>query len=883
MSSRFLFRAEMVRLVFVTGLLCLLADPFAARAGTGEDEGRRLLTLDDVLMIEGIGEAAFSPDGKWLAYNLVPAYETLADYSYWLRAYGLSGHQLWVRDMAGSEPARLQPGLDPDATNFLFGFSPDGSRVVTIEHRLGRHRLVVCRTGRDDCVRFSEMPDIRDRYVAGARYNERLVWTSNDRFVVPVRDPDLPGSEMRSRGTAGRFLWREWNKAWSGEGVTASEAVSTGRDRSEDWASGRLVEFDLSSGTTRLVAEGRFAGVRVSPDRRYLIAARTGERRRPPPDARPVAHETHPVFDRRYGLRLIDLKTGKTDVFNGPFNIDPHSLTWSPDSRRFAVFGWDRQETPQEGCFYIVDTAALRPGCRDHGALVLATNHLDPDYKWWAGPARAALLDEGIAVLARDADEERLDWYLLGPGGTISNLSASLDSPAGQLLHAGDRSITIISGTNVVRLGTERPVDPILPEGIEITGPLTYRPNMAHSWSNEFRLGSPLIRYPLQDTADFIVETPDVEGDGAIVHVNFDGTDNAVALQPVGIAGARVLAASRAAGAMVATLKEGAATRLLLIRGHGRVEELARINEHLNGINHPVDRPVSYTLEDPSGEQPARSMQGCLLLPPGYESGKRYPVLVEVYPTGTGGRCKTLEDAARAGAVLDDLWSARGFIYFRPALPLDLASTPEGSLAGYGNLLDQAIGALVEQGYADPGRIALYGFSQGGIASLVAATQSDRLAAVISVNGWADYFSHYFGARGLMRYFHLDQNGGDNRWRYECAMEGPSHYCPFGFGESALENPAAYARTSPVANAADITAPVLLVHSDFDYFDMAQYDEMFGALYRAGKEARYVRYWGEGHGPSSPDNIRDFWRRIDGFLEESGIFTPDEDTPRARD
>jgi len=52
---------------------------------------------------------------------------------------------------------------------------------------------------------------------------------------------------------------------------------------------------------------------------------------------------------------------------------------------------------------------------------------------------------------------------------------------------------------------------------------------------------------------------------------------------------------------------------------------------------------------------------------------------------------------------------------------------------------------------------------------------------------------------------------------------------------------------------------------------MAQYDEMFGALYRAGKDARYVRYWGEGHGPSSPANIRDLWMRIDAFLAESGV------------
>ncbi len=122
-----------------------------------------------------------------------------------------------------------------------------------------------------------------------------------------------------------------------------------------------------------------------------------------------------------------------------------------------------------------------------------------------------------------------------------------------------------------------------------------------------------------------------------------------------------------------------------------------------------------------------------------------------------------------------------------------------------------------------------------------------------------------------MRYFHLDQNGGDNRWRYECTGGGASHDCPFGFGTTAYAKPERYARVSPVSRAHSIIAPVLLVHSDLDYFGMDQYDEMFGALYRAGKDARYVRYWGEGHGPSSPANIRDLWKRIDAFLIESHV------------
>ena len=60
------------------------------------------------------------------------------------------------------------------------------------------------------------------------------------------------------------------------------------------------------------------------------------------------------------------------------------------------------------------------------------------------------------------------------------------------------------------------------------------------------------------------------------------------------------------------------------------------------------------------------------------------------------------------------------------------------------------------------------------------------------------------------------------------------------------------------------------MHSDMDSFSMDQFDEMYSALLRAGKDARYVRYWGEGHGPSSRANIRDMGARFNAFMEEVG-------------
>ncbi len=853
---------------------CLLLIPGCALgAPAGSAQLPVPVTVEDALNTEYIGRAEFSPDGSWLAYNLVPPYAELSDYSYWMRAGGLSGHQLWLKNLESGEPPRLQPGLDPAATNFLFGISPDSARVVVMEHRLGRLRLAACRIGRNDCTWFDPMPDIRDRYVAGPQWNERLVWTSEATFVMPVRRPGLPGSEMRSRAATGAFLWEAWNAAWSGQGVTASEAVSTARDRSGDLAEGALAEFDLSDGQARILVPGRHAGAAASPDGQYLLAARVSERARPPSSAAPVARETHPLFDRRYAPSLIDAASGEVRILETPFHVDPGSFTWRADSGAFAVFGWGREQAPEDGQFYLFELHALVPVRATPGAFRLTASLSDPAFRWWAGPARAVLLQDGLVVHGRAADDQSPGWFLLRPEAAPEKLSGSEVVPWADIVAEDAGAAVVLTEDAALRLAPgEAPRRLEFPGAASVRVP-EYRTDAEHGWSGESFPVARLTKRTLPAQALLAVRSG-LGNDRSVETAQFEPTQVPGFRMDLPGQGGRVLAASEAANAVLATYKDGAATRLVLSRSGLAPEQLALINARLNRVSHPRTREIRYTLRTPDGMAPARQLAACLLLPPGFEPSRKYPVVIEIYPSGTAGGCRTFADTPGAGPMAGDLWAARGFIYIRPAFPLDLVRTQDDPLGGLGALVDQTIDALDAEGYADTGRVVIYGVSQGGIASLAAAVQSRRPAAIISMNGWADYFSHYFGARGLMRYFHLDQNGGDNRWRYECLGDGPAHGCPFGFGASALSEPEIFAGASPVAQAEGISAPVLLVHSDFDYFDIGQYDEMFGALYRAGKEARYVRYWGEGHGLSSPANIRDLWARIDAFLAEHMALEP---------
>lgn len=134
-----------------------------------------------------------------------------------------------------------------------------------------------------------------------------------------------------------------------------------------------------------------------------------------------------------------------------------------------------------------------------------------------------------------------------------------------------------------------------------------------------------------------------------------------------------------------------------------------------------------------------------------------------------------------------------------------------------------AVDHLVDAGIADPGRLAVTGYSYGGFMSLWLAGTSDRFQAVVA-GGVVSNLASQYGTSDFGPHF-------------ETAFQAEPH--------SDREK---YIRMSPVTYVAEMTAPLLILHGQADdRCDLGQAEEVFGALRKMRREVEMVIYPGGSH------------------------------------
>ena len=250
--------------------------------------------------------------------------------------------------------------------------------------------------------------------------------------------------------------------------------------------------------------------------------------------------------------------------------------------------------------------------------------------------------------------------------------------------------------------------------------------------------------------------------------------------------------------------------------------QLTHLNPQLSRYQMGGSRIVTWLGDD--GEV----LHGALLLPSTYESGRRYPLIVWVYPGASlSDRVDRFGLTSQAGAFNLQLFATRGYAVLMP----DAASHVGDRVQSLAKSVLSGVSKIVEMGIGDPERIGVIGDSQGGYAVLALITQTNRFKAAVSIAGWGDFFEYY----GLM-----DRGGSGYQYAQAERQLGGT---PWQFPERYIQN-------SPFYSFDRVETPLLLVHGSEDTSHPAFLaDEVFVGLRRLGKRVEYARYQGETHVP----------------------------------
>jgi dipeptidyl aminopeptidase/acylaminoacyl peptidase len=838
---------RIVNLLRVFGLLVLSA--FAVLpAPMSAAQAKRPYTVDDMLKLQFIGKAASDPTGRWLVWEQTPPYDQITDFSLGGNNFGATGYRLMVVDLHAKSPTARPLFVSSSGQSYwIDSFSPSGRFLAFYMAQDGEYSMGIydLETGRR--MDFAAAPRL------GLSNRHRSVWVSDDEFIFSAH---LPGDQpiTAARRQTGKLLWRDWNAAWRG-GLSVSEVNSHADGTGDaDPLAGRLIKASVKTGEMRTLADGLYDTITLSHDGRYLAALRQFSKAQ----SKPSVGNLDMTLSRSQ-LVLFDLQEGGPGQVVAPGkDVFPLTLAWAADRDRLAFFAWDIGAGVRSGIFNALDARSGKVTLMPHIGLDLASER---ERGFYQKPERAVWIGDRLAVLARASADStasasltyrpvtskssgsapaKADWFLLDEMGNHENLTFKFKQVNAIPLGADGISMEILADGNLWRVGPGSSAANLTPTNhgtLELPDDLT-------SSNDHLPFGRQvtLVERTMALTKSFTIDL----SSGGMRELSYPTRSELLATTP--------------AGPNFAFLKyvTPAGTSLVLDGGSGKKTIVARLNSEMSNLIQTVYSPIRYSVKTRTGTQ---GVAGCMILPAGYKKGVRYPVVVHVYP-GLAGGCQNPENAAdyamagQTGGLDPHLLAAHGFILFEPNTSPALTNAPPNPQGGMANAVNAGIDALVAQGYADPSRIGLFGISQGGFSSLWLATQTDRFKAVVSINGWSDMYSHVFDESFMQRYYADQIPYTGNAMRYEPASGD------FATGLSVWDSPDVYVRNGALINARAITAPVLLIHSDMDMFSINQYDMMFTALYQQRKEARFLRYTGEGHGPTSPANIRHMWKSI---------------------
>jgi dienelactone hydrolase len=824
------------------------------------------LTLSDVLDFERIEQVAVSPDHEWVAAVVQRPARPGEVYGRTFYDLDPGRSDIWLLSRRTGERRNLTAGAAAAAGFWCPVWSPDGSRLLMLstrpegdEPRGGDNvRLYIWDRRSGALVRLSadaamtQTPggsamyrlDLRSGGATAAQRcseneNAPFLWLDERRILAAVLPEgsvsgllDLHSRPMRhSARTLGAL------RAGREPTATASASGDARRQPRAEGGSALLKIFDAATRQGAIVAPVPiypFRGeltVSVAPDRRKAAVMTTLGAIEPARGKRiPHRDDSWSVVKK---LGFVDLRAGAPLRWAraGPAARYPLDLFgWSPDSARVALRaradGADAA-TP----LFVASYGDI--GVLPAGGATLSVGGAEAGAAY-PGERPVHWLD-ARRLLARGAPEgepARSDWWLVGSAGRPVNLTRRTAEPPANLFRSARGRFFGLSGGALVGLniGARRlePVAVSLAEGAAVVWP----------------------RDPASATGRLVVAGQASDGRLLFQEVALDGRRPAAGRSFALPAGAQLLELEPEAG--------GAFWRHPTRRGlflketslaNGATRDLLSLNGHLASVDWGESRLIDYRTAD------GRKLAAAVILPPGYRERRRSPALAWIYPGYVvSGPDDYFLDPYMGGFYNLHLYAAQGFVVVIPSIPLNREGEGSDLLKDIPTGVLPAIDRLAELGIADADRVGLFGQSFGGYGVYALVTQSRRFKAAVAMAGISDLTSFYTQFDATARGYPGIEHEKSYNWSIAEAR-------PLSLDVPPYADYQRYWRNSPIAFVDKVETPLLLIHGEHDArAPMAQAESFFYSLYRQGKTARLLRYWGENHGLSqSPANIQDIF------------------------
>ncbi len=800
---------------------------------------KRPMVVEDLFNLQTLSDVRISPDSTSIAVVIQRAWsdpETFRPYT----MFGNDHADIWVLPADGGPARNITRGAKDGSGYWNPVWSPDGRRLAVLSTAGGDNvRAYVWDRPSEQVRRLSDrgVDLLAGTDATGTGTFCPVQWVDERRLLAIVLPTGEQPLGFRQRRQTQRIAAEAWKKAARGREPTSSVlegGVPPGPDRAS-----QLLLVDVVTNRVQVLAQGGIRHVLLSPDRRH--AAVIAQARPPLPAAGQLRADQWTAPSR---LGVVSLRDGSTirwveGLYNPVVDFGTHPHRWSPRGSALAVLAAERAELGSARAVFVVSPQDL--------TVRRAAGNLAASAVCWGD-------GEQLLVRARTPGQgERSDWWSVGSApAEPRNLTAALPVVPAQLvrMRRSNEVIGLADGKLWTFDLTTGRHQPLVEAGTSVS---------AIVWPAAEDIATSSL-------SSMIVRVREAD-DEFLLRVDLSTLRAEVSkfVQPAKSSTLAGYHPERNLAVFAAPQDPNGS--FLWTRTAKRPDFAQRIalNLQLAGIEGGEPMLIDYRTTD------GQELKGLLLLPAGYQRGKRYPLVTWVYP-GTIIRDIASERnwTTKNRAHQDNLHVLAGYGYavLVPSMPGSRMreELPIGVLPG--------VDRVVELGIADGDRVAVAGQSGGGFATYSLITQTNRFKAAVAISGPANNLTSYASFSGEMRYSDdVDEIvGGASEGRY---------------GVPPWKDTDRYVRNSPITFIDRVETPLLIVHGDIDYVPIQHAEEVFSSLTRLGKRVRFVRYWGESHGPAdSPANLRDRWQQmlrwLDTYLRDVALARPNPISTRPR-